>query len=175
MASGNPLPPSSKLPHLVREGANQAGATLNQWKAELRENPAQFLSSPLVRYPVYLLIAVALFFAVRFAIHAWTPAAAGRNFEQPTQTATLYAACSDAGCREAFKAAVPMNWNGEPLTCPRCKRQTGARAKLCDRCRGWYVPGGTAGCPLCAERERAASRPARERPQRSGDDAEDGW
>lgn len=178
MSDQPPIPSASKLPHLIREKVGELGESVQTWKADLRENPAQFLASPLVRIPFWIVVGIVLLLLGRAAISAWTPTQAGRNFEQATTTATVYVACTNPSCLHSFQAQVPMDWKKDPLTCSKCGQKSAVRATLCSKCRQWYaVPADrAAGCPLCAARAAAAaSKPTKKKTAEHSDDAEDGW
>jgi hypothetical protein len=113
-----------------------------------------------LRLALWVLLGVAVFFGLRYAIHAIAPTASNDKVEAATPWATLYVACSDPACHAARAVQKPMDFSAWPLVCEQCQKPTVYRATLCSRCGAWFARGasGAGDCWRCAER-RAASQP----------------
>ncbi len=164
-------PRLADLPHWVR-------ATLAAWQDRWRESRVDLRPTPewvrsvIVRVGVPLLVILVLVVAVRW-LRALAQPGSRAATEEATPTATLFVACTDAGCRAEYTVQRPRDFREWPLTCERCGGTTVARAALCPTCRHWYA--GTPACPHCAARAAAAQPTTAPVPQKRADDAEDPW
>lgn len=188
MSSRKP-PSAADLPHKLRatlESAEQVRGdwitALRRWREAVREDPLVIWRTPAVRIAVFVILAVVAFFGARWAIPTFTPAAGGRNFEKATDTATIFVACTRPDCLDQRSVKLPMdpaNWKERwPLACEKCGQKSVYRAQRCAECRRFFAtaPGAPAGCPHCAAKKAASSKPAKGPTSRpTGDDSEDGW
>lgn len=78
--------------------------------------------------------------------------------EVVAESADFHVVCSHIDCRHHFVVHRDFGFRRFPVPCPRCERESGARARQCHSatCRGrWVAPerdeGGIA-CPLCGAR-----------------------
>ncbi len=165
------------LPHLVREFFVELPAAWRRWREELSNDPMLFFRTPLIRIGLWILLGALLFIGLRTAIAFFAPPAAGRDFAEPTPTATLYVACTNPQCLHAHTVQQAMDFKAWPLACPRCGVASVYRASICDRCRNWYaiVPGKPDVCPTCAAREAKAAPVAEKFGPTNPDDEEDDW
>jgi hypothetical protein len=159
------------LPHRVR-------ATLAAWQERWRESRADLRPTPervraaLMRIGLPVLAILALVAAVRWLTTLAQPGGRAVS-EEATPTATLFVACTDAGCRAEYTVQRARDFEDWPLTCERCGRAAVERATLCRQCRGWYA--GSQACPHCAARAAGAQSTTAPAPHKRADDAEDPW
>ncbi len=168
----------SELPHRVRDEVQHLPDRLRDLREGFRKDPSVFLSSRLVRLGLVLLLAVLAIFVVNWFIGGLTPSTGAGRFEEPTPWATLYVACTNPDCLAHSNMQVTMDFDQWPLTCEKCEQQTVYRATRCAVCRDWYAQqaGQADECPHCEVRahQRAAEQTP-DRPQQTGDDAQDPW
>ena len=172
-------------PSLVYRPAAPAAGTARRvargvarWCADLREDPGRLWRGPVPR----LLGLVLLGLAAVLGLHWLIGGLAGRTLALPSEQvaprATLYVACTNAGCWAAYTTQQPMDFKAWPMKCEKCGALTVYRATLCPTCRQWYAvaPGQPPACPHCAAKTAVPdSKPASIDPQKSRDDAEDPW
>jgi hypothetical protein len=178
MSSPKGFDPGS-LPNALRTRIADAPRAFREWREQVAEDPSLLWHTTTVRVILWLALGICLMLGVRSLVSCVGPGDASlAGFEEPTETATLYVACTDTACRHAFVTEQPLDFADWPLTCEKCGQKTVYRAKICGVCRHWYatVPGAPDQCPLCAadkaEREEKKPKP---KAKAKGDDAEDGW
>jgi hypothetical protein len=166
------------LPHRVRERLAEWPERWRAWRAELRADPGRLWRGPVPRLVGLIALGVVAVLGINWLISGLAARTLSLPSEQAAPRATLFVACTNAGCRAEYTTQQPLDFKAWPLKCEKCGNPTVYRATQCPSCRHWYAsaPGQPPGCPHCtAKAAAAASKPSPTGPQKSRDDAEDPW
>ncbi len=127
---------------LIREQAPVVRRRLEDWLSAVREEPALIWETIAVRYAAYAAGGLLLVW-----LAAWIPSLlippAPANARPAATTADFHVVCADTDCAHHFVIHRRFGFRKFPVTCPECKRKTGAQARRCNSkvCSGkWIVP-----------------------------------
>jgi len=127
---------------------------VKEWIDACREEPGLIWATPAVRYITYVVVGALLLVITSFTSSLLEPAAPAAAGPLAT-SADFYVICRNPECEHHFMVNKPFRFDDFPVTCPKCRQKTGARAQRCnsEHCRGfWIVPEETEGkmvCPQC--------------------------
>lgn len=125
---------------LLREQGPALRRRMGLWLEAVREEPVLIWATPAVRYAGYGLGAVIVLAAtLQIAGMITPPPPPGAS--APAASADFHVVCSDPACAHHFVIHRQFGFHKFPVQCLKCKRQTGARARLCNSstCRGQWV------------------------------------
>lgn len=175
--SENQSRPLADLPHHLREHANDFRANWEQFRKDVKEDPAVIWRTQTTRVFIWIFLGVAVLLAARFLINSFAPAGPAIPAERATTLATLYVACVQPNCLKSDVTRQPMSFNEWPLVCKFCGQKSVYRATICSKCHRWFAtpPNASKECPHCARAAQSpATKPVASRPANT-DDQEDGW
>lgn len=126
------------------------------WIADCREEPRLIWETTAVRYISYGVVGILLAWLVSGLIELVAPVPQAA-VKPPAETADYHVLCTNPECGEHFVINRPFGFDDFPITCPKCKKETGRRAVRCvsEMCGGrWVVPTEADDrlyCPHCAQ------------------------
>jgi hypothetical protein len=173
----NRTPHLADLPDRVREQSEEVKATVRQWWSDVQTDPSLLWRTTIIRVLFWVILGICAFVVVRGLSRSLLPTAERASPEEAAPLATLYVACVNPSCLEAYTTQQPMDFSAWPLVCRKCAQQTVYRAKPCRKCGRWYAtaPGTEDRCPHCALPEPEEPEEARDTRPAHPDDAEDPW
>ncbi len=163
--------PGAALDRMAQEDRNRLGEWLillrkqipilrhqfADWVETVKEEPILIWQTPAIRYTVYGLAVVVLLWGVAQVAGSLAPAPPP-GAKQVATTADFHVVCSDRQCAEHFVIHRKFGFRKFPVTCPRCKKNTGRQARRCNSaiCQGrWVAPARVERilqCPQCGGR-----------------------
>ncbi|MHC4696437.1 MAG: hypothetical protein ACYTFA_06830 [Planctomycetota bacterium] len=141
---------------LFRKQAPIVRRHFDDWVEEVREEPRLIWETPAVRYAIYGLVAVALAWGALRVANSIAPQPPP-DAQRQAATADFHVVCSNQRCGHHFLIHKKFGFRKFPLVCPKCKQESGHRARRCNSptCRGrWVAPervGGMLKCPRCGD------------------------
>lgn len=144
----------AELVALLRKNAPIARDHAREWFGHVREDPQILWGTPVIRYTAYGLGALVLSWVLVFVIRVFTPPAPP-GAKDPAVTADYHVVCSDPACEYNFVLTREFGFDRFPVTCDRCKKETGMPGRRChsSKCQGrWVAPLTNEGrqvCPHC--------------------------
>jgi len=129
---------------------------LEDWVAAVKEEPRLIWETATVRYAAYGVGGLLSVWLVTWLGAALAPPPPADAKPQAT-TADFHVICTNPECGEHFVINRKFGFNKFPVACPKCNRESGMAARLCNSsaCQGrWVVPALTGDgkrCPICNE------------------------
>ncbi len=148
--------PFSEWLLLLREQAPIWRERFENWLDECKEEPRLFWETPAFRYTTYSIGGIGLLWIVFSAANIIAPPLPVSARPRAT-TADFHVVCENADCAKHYVVHRELGFNAFPVQCPRCKEETGKKAKQCfsPSCDGCWVPpeqiGGMQKCPNCGD------------------------
>ncbi|MFQ6048642.1 MAG: hypothetical protein ACE5K7_04690, partial [Phycisphaerae bacterium] len=121
---------------------------------QVRDDPRLILQSPTVRAVLIAVGVGAAVLVVLGLIHAATPTLPGGP-GRPATTGSFQVQCTNEACNYRWTIKRDLEFDGWPVTCPRCGQKSGYRLLRCPNpdCGRWVVPlvepSGRRKCPKC--------------------------
>lgn len=137
----------------LREGAPGVKIHAAAWLEACRNEPALIWRTPAVRIVVFVIAAVLLVKSVGWGFTLLAPG--GAEPVPRAETADFHVVCTNPDCGKQFVINREFGFDDFPVTCPFCRKQSGASARNCNSttCKGrWVAPvvgGGRLTCPVC--------------------------
>lgn len=100
---------------------------LAAWAEACREEPVLIWHTPAIRYSTYAVGALIGLWVVTSFVGMWAP----KNVIPPARTADFHIVCTNTACRHHFVINRKFGFDDFPVTCPKCKKETGERAVRC--------------------------------------------
>lgn len=126
---------------IMRQNAPHARERLVQWVRQVRAEPQLLWTTPSARYATYaILIVIGLFAASRLSAAIFVGGESGG----PAKTADFHVLCNNPECGYHWVIKKEFGFDDFPVTCPKCKKESGLRAIKCNSktCHGrWVIVG----------------------------------
>lgn len=137
----------------IREGYPAARIHLAEWIQACRVEPATLWHTPAIRITVYVLAGILAVKLVGWSIDMMAPG--GPEPAPRATTADIHVVCTNSDCGKHFVINRDFGFDDFPVTCPKCRKQSGSQARKCTSksCRArWVAPqedGDRLVCPEC--------------------------
>lgn len=142
---------------VIREQVPVIRQRFEDWLAAVREEPVLIWETTAVRCSAYAAAGLLLVWLTIGLVGMLTPPPAA-NARPTATTADFHVLCADTACGHHFVVHRKFGFRGFPVSCPKCQKETGVRARRCSSqsCKGrWVAPrraDGTLSCPVCGGR-----------------------
>jgi hypothetical protein len=139
---------------LLRRNAPIAREQLKEWVGEVRQEPRLLWEATAVRYAAYGITGLIVSWIVVLSVGILTPAPPA-GAREAAVTADFHVVCADPACGYNFVIKREFGFDGFPVTCDRCKKETGMPGRRCYSvtCQGrWVAPLSVdekQKCPIC--------------------------
>ncbi len=139
---------------LLRQNAPIAWDQFKEWVGEVREQPYLLWESPVIRFSTYGALGLIGTWLVVLLVGILTPPLPP-GARDPSATADFHVVCSNPACGYNFVIQREFGFHRFPITCDRCKKETGMPGRRCysAACEGrWVAPlkvDDKQKCPVC--------------------------
>lgn len=138
---------------IVREQSPTWREAVRRWAAHVMEDPSLIWQNAVVRYVTYGLAGIVLLVTVNTIMRAVSPPVP-QSAKPEAVTADYHVICTAGNCGHHFVINRRFGFNGFPVTCSQCEKETGSQAIKCPQmtCQRWVVPIETETgryCPEC--------------------------
>ncbi|MCH7884603.1 MAG: hypothetical protein IIC01_05070 [Planctomycetes bacterium] len=127
---------------LARKQAPILYSRARDWVDAVREEPSLIWRTPAVRYAVYGLAGVIVLSGAMRLMRAFVPPPP-KGAQAAATSGDFHVVCTDPECETHFVIHRPFGFDDFPVSCPTCRKHSGAQARRCDSltCRGrWVAP-----------------------------------
>ena len=139
---------------LLRRNAPVARDQLKEWIGEVRKEPRLLWETPAIRYAIYGIAGVIVFWLVVLLVGFLTPAPPA-GARDAAATADYHVVCADPACGYNFVIKRKFGFDDFPVMCDFCKTRQGMSGRMCFSalCQGrWVAPikvDDKQKCPMC--------------------------